>query len=67
NAPIRLKLFPEATLLARMSQRFGLSTREAETESSLVRMLEDVQPALKTLESLGFSGHSEVLRVPDLD
>lgn len=67
NAPIRLKLYPEATLLTRMSERFGLSTREADMESSLVRMLEDVQPALKTLESLGFSGHSEILRAPDLD
>src|SRR5512143_1325600 len=67
NAPIRLKVYPEATLLARLAARFGIFTGEAETQSALVRMLEDVQPALKAMKNLGFSSHSEVLRAPGLD
>ena len=67
NSPVRLKVYPQATMLARLAAHFDLTAGETDTESSLARMLEDVQPALKALESLGFSSRSDVLRAPGLD
>jgi protease-4 len=67
NAPVRLKVYPQATMLSQLAARLGLAAGETDTESALARMLEDVQPAVKALESLGFSSRSDVLRAPGLD
>jgi protease-4 len=67
NAPVRLKVYPQASMLSQLAARLGLSAGETDTESALARMLEDVQPAVKALESIGFSSRSDVLRAPGLD
>jgi protease-4 len=67
NAPVRLKVYPQASMLSQLAARLGLAAGETDTESALARMLEDVQPAVKALESLGFSSRSDVLRAPGLD
>jgi protease-4 len=65
NAPIRLKVFPEKRSLVRIISDLKLFGADTETESALARTLEEVQPLLRTIGSLGPSSRSEVLRVQE--
>ncbi len=67
NAPIRLKVYPEEMLLDRLADRLGYFAAEGGTESAIARVMGDLQPALRVVESLGFSSRSDVLRAPDLE
>ncbi len=63
NAPVRFKVFPEKKTLIRIIS--DLKVFGAEDESALARTLEQVQPLVRTIGSLGPSSRSEVLRMPD--
>ncbi len=67
NAPVRLKIFPEKKSLSkRISGLISFGT-EDETESALARTLEEVQPVLRTIGSLGPSSRTGVLRMPEFE
>ena len=63
NAPIRLKVYPEKSVLAMFISDFKLIGAEDEANSALVRTLEEAQPLIKTLGSLGLSSRAGVLRM----
>ncbi len=63
NAPVRFKVFPEKKTLIRIIS--DLKAFGAEDESALARTLEEAQPLIRTIGSLGPSLRSEVLRMPD--
>ncbi|MCK9420753.1 MAG: signal peptide peptidase SppA [Nitrospirae bacterium] len=65
NAPVRLKVFPEKKSLVKIISDLKSFGAEDENESALARTLEEVQPLLKTIGSLGPSSRSGVLRLPD--
>jgi len=65
NAPVRLKVFPEKKALIKIISDLKSFGAEDETESALARTLEEAQPLLRTIGSLGPSSRSEVLRMPD--
>ncbi|MGC1456214.1 MAG: signal peptide peptidase SppA [Nitrospirota bacterium] len=67
NAPVRLKVFPEKkSLFAFMSDLRSIGGEDG-TENGLARALEEVQPFIRAIESLGPSSRSEVLRMQDYE
>jgi protease-4 len=67
DAPIRLKVYPERKTLFKLISDLKQVTPEDESVSALARTLEDVQPIVKTLESLGPSSRADVLRMPEFE
>ncbi len=67
NAPIRLKVYPEKKTLFKLISELKHVAGEDESVSALAQTLEDVQPIIKTLESLGLSSRSDVLRMPEFE
>jgi protease-4 len=67
NAPVRLKVFPEKKSLIKIISDLKSFGAEDETESALARTLEEVQPLIRAVESIGFSSRSEVLRMQEFD
>lgn len=67
NAPVRLKVFPEKKSLVAFVSDLKLIGAEDELDSALVRALEEVQPFVRTLGSLGLSSRSEVLRMREFE
>jgi protease IV len=67
NAPVRLKVFPEKKSLIKFIADLKSFGAEDGTESALARTLEEVQPLIRALESIGFSSRSEVLRMQEFD
>ena len=67
NAPVRLKVFPEKKSLIKILADMKALVAEDETESALARTLEEVQPFVRAIESLGPSSRSEVLRMQDYE
>jgi protease-4 len=67
NAPVRLKVFPETKSLIKIISELKSFSAEDETESALARTLEEVQPLIRAVGSLGLSSRSEVLRMPDYE
>jgi protease-4 len=67
NAPIRLKVFPEQRSLFKSIVELKSFGAEDGTDSALARTLEEVQPLIRTIGSLGPSTRSEVLRMQDYE
>jgi protease-4 len=67
NAPIRLKVYPEKKTLLKLVRDFNLHITDEETADELARTLEDLQPLVRSVESLGFGSRSGVLRNPDVE
>jgi protease-4 len=67
NTPIRLKVFPEKKSLVKIISDLKSFGAEDETESALARTLEEVQPLVRAIKSLGPSSRSEVLRMREFD
>ncbi len=67
NAPVRLKVFPEPKTLVKLVSALRLIAAEDEVEGALTRTLEEVQPLVRAVESLGFSSRSEVLRMREFE
>ncbi len=67
NAPIRLKVFPEQKSLFKSIMELKSSGAEDGTDSALARTLEEVQPLIRAIGSLGPSTRSEVLRMQDYE
>ncbi len=67
NAPVRLKVFPEKKSLIRFMSDLKSIGAEDGTESALARALEEVQPLIRTIGSLGSSSRSEVLRMREFE
>jgi protease IV len=67
NAPVRLKVFPEKKSLIKIISDLKSFGAQDETESALTRTLEEVQPLIRAVESIGFSSRSEVLRMQEFD
>ncbi len=67
NAPIRLKVYPEKKTFFKMVRDFRLHSADEETGEELARMLEDLQPLVRSVESLGFGSPAGVLRNPEVD
>jgi protease-4 len=67
NAPVYLKVFPENKSVIKIISDLKAFGAEDETESALARMLEEVQPLVRTIGSLGLSSRSDVLRMQDYE
>jgi protease-4 len=67
DAPIRLKVFPEQKSLFRSIMELKSFGADGGTDSALARTLEEVQPLVRTIESLGPSTRSDVLRMQDYE
>jgi protease-4 len=67
KAPVRLKVYPERKTLFKLVSELKQTAGADENTDALVRTLEDLQPVIKTIESLGFSSRSEVLRMPEIE
>jgi protease-4 len=67
NAPIRLKVFPKKKSLIKLIADLKSFGAEDETESALARTLEEVQPLVRAIESIGPSSRSDVLRMREYE
>ena len=67
NAPIRLKVYPEKKTLFKLVSELTQVAGAGDGVSALALTLENLQPFIKTLESLGLSSRSEVLRMPEFE
>jgi protease-4 len=67
DAPIRLKVFPEQKSLFRSIMELKSFGADGGTDSALARTLEEVQPLVRTIGSLGPSARSDVLRMQDYE
>ena len=67
NAPVRLKVFPEKKSLIKFVSDLRSFGVEDETENALARTLEEVQPLLRTIGSLGLASRAEVLRMQEFE
>ncbi len=67
NAPIRLKVYPEKKTFLTLVREFNLHIADEETAEQLARTLEDLQPLVRSVESLGFGSRSGILRNPDVE
>ncbi len=67
NAPVRLKVYPEKKSLLKLVRDFNLHFADEETGEELARTLEELQPLMRSVESLGFGPGSGVLRNPEVD
>ncbi|HYA87031.1 MAG TPA: signal peptide peptidase SppA [Nitrospirota bacterium] len=67
NAPLRLKVYPEKKTLFKLASELKQVTEEGESVSAFARTLEDLQPFINTLQSLGPSSRSEVLRMSEIE
>ncbi len=67
NAPLRLKVYPEKKTFFKLVSELKQAAVEDDTTSALSRTLEDLQPVIKTVQSLGFSSRSDVLRMPEFE
>lgn len=67
NASLRLRIYPEKKTLLKLVSEVKQAMVADESDSALTRTLEDLRPIMKTLESLGPSSHSDVLRMPDFE
>jgi protease-4 len=67
DAPVRLKVFPEEKSLIKLVSGLKSIGAEDETEKALAGALEEVQPLVRAIGSLGFPSRSEVLRMRELD
>jgi protease IV len=65
NAPIRLKVYPEKKTLFKLVSELTQVAGAGDGVSALALTLENLQPFIKTLESLGLSSRFEVLRMPE--
>ena len=66
NAPIRLKVFPGGKSLFKSIMELKSFGAHEGTDSALARTLEEVQPLIRTIGSLGPATRHEVLRMQDL-
>ncbi len=67
NAPVRLKVFPEKKSLIKIISDLKAFGADEETESALIRTLEEAQPFIRAIEALGPSSRSGVLRMQDYE
>lgn len=67
NAPIRLKVYPEQKTLLKLISKLKQAATGDEGAAAFARTLEDLQPVIKTMESLGLSSRSEVLRMSEFE
>lgn len=67
NAPIRLKEYPEQKTLFKLVSELRQAAVGDESAAVLTRTIEDLQPLMKTLETLGLTSRSEVLRMPEFE
>jgi len=67
NAAVRLKVFPEKKSWVTVISDLKSVGTDDETEQSLAHTLEEVQPLLRTIGSLGPSSPAEVLRMQEFD
>jgi protease-4 len=67
KAPVRLKVYPEKKTLFKLVSELKQAAAADENAAAFARTLEDLQPVVKTMESLGLSSRSEVLRMPEIE
>jgi protease-4 len=67
DAPIRLKVYPEKKTLFKLISELKQVAADDENAAALAQVLEEVQPIVKTLESLRPSSRSDVLRMPEFE
>jgi len=67
NAPVRLKVYPEKKTLFNFILELTQIAVGDESVRALAGTLENLQPFIKTLESLGLSSRSDVLRMPEFE
>jgi protease IV len=67
NAPVRLKVYPKKKTFLELVSEFTQVTGDDESVSALVGTLQNLQPIVKILESLGLLSRSEVLRMPEVE
>lgn len=67
NAPLRLKVYPKKKTLAKVASELRRLAAEEDIDSTLVQTLEEVQPLVKTLRSMGPFSQSEALRMQEFD
>ena len=67
NAAVRLKVFPEKKSWITVISDLKSVGADDETEQALAHTLEEVQPLLRTIGSLGPSSPAEVLRMQEFD
>jgi protease-4 len=67
DAPIRLKVYPERKTILKLVRDFNLHIADEETAEELARTLEDLQPLVRSVESLGFGSRTGVLRNPEVE
>ncbi len=67
TAPVRLKSYPEKKTIFTFVSELDLVATGEETEGSLVRALEDLQPVARAVESLGPSSRTDVLKMPEIE
>ncbi len=67
DAPLNVKVYPERKTLIKFIQEIKSNIGEEDTAGILAKTLEDLQPVVKAVESLGFGTHSDILRMPEFD
>jgi len=68
DAPVRLKVYPEKkTLFKLVSELQWVVGGVNETDSAIAHTIEELQPVVRTVESMGFSSRSNVLRMEEFN
>jgi protease IV len=68
DAPVRLKVYPEKkTLFKLVSELQRVFGGVNETDNAIARTLEELQPVVRTVETMGFSSRSSVLKMEEFE